>query len=96
MIRECQEWLKQAHFDGDTARFSFSSYCDKFIQCYNELEHRNLFTNEYLKVDKFLSGITNPSYHSIKNTIIANSDADRKMNDMQLTILHAKTVAAAL
>jgi hypothetical protein len=59
IIRECQEWLNQAHFDRDTAHFSFTSYCDKFIQCYNELEQRNLFTSEYLEVDKFLSGITN-------------------------------------
>jgi hypothetical protein len=36
-IRECQEWLNQAHFDRDTARFSFTSYCEKFVQCYNEL-----------------------------------------------------------
>jgi hypothetical protein len=32
IIRECQEWLNQAHFDRDTARFTFTSYCDKFIQ----------------------------------------------------------------
>jgi hypothetical protein len=45
VIRECQEWLNQAHFDRDTARFTLKSYCDKFNQCYNELEHRNVFTN---------------------------------------------------
>jgi hypothetical protein len=32
VIRECQEWLIQAHFDRDTASFTFTSYCDKFIQ----------------------------------------------------------------
>jgi hypothetical protein len=37
VIRECQEWLNQAHFDRDTVRFTFTSYYDKFIQCYNEL-----------------------------------------------------------
>jgi hypothetical protein len=55
VICECQDWLNQAHFDCDTALFTFVCYYDKFIQCYNELEHRNVFTNEYLKVDKFLS-----------------------------------------
>jgi hypothetical protein len=55
VIRECQEWLNQSHFDRDTARFTFTSYCDKLIQRYNGLEQRNVFTNEYFKVDKFLS-----------------------------------------
>jgi hypothetical protein len=76
VIRECQEWLNQAHFDRDTVRFTFTSYCYNFIQCYNELEQRNVFTNEYLKVDKFLSGITNSSFHSIKTPIIADNAAD--------------------
>jgi hypothetical protein len=96
IIRERQEWLNQAHFDRDTARFTFTSYCDKLIQCYNELEQRNVFTNEYLKVDKFLSGITNSSFHSIKTTIIADNTADGKMNDLQLAIVYAKTAAASI
>jgi hypothetical protein len=96
VIRECQEWLNQAHFDRDTARFTFTSYCDKLIHCYNELEQRNVFTNEYLKVDKFLSGITNSSFHSIKTTIIADNAADGKMNDLQQAIVYSKTAAVAL
>jgi hypothetical protein len=92
VIRECQEWLNQAQFDRDTARFTFTYYCDKFIQCYNDLEHRNVFTNEYLKVDKFLSGITNSSFHSIKTTIIADNADDGKMNDLQPAIVYAKTL----
>jgi hypothetical protein len=96
IIRECQEWLNQAHFDRDTARFTFTYYCDKFIQCYNELELINVFTNEYLKVDKFLSVITNSSFHSIKTTIIADNAADGKMNDLQLAIMYANTAAVAL
>jgi hypothetical protein len=96
IIRECQEWLNQAHFDRDTARFTFTSYYDKFIQCYNELEQKNVSTNEYLKVDKFLSGITNSSFHSIKTTIIADNATDGKMNDLQLAIVYAKTTAVAL
>jgi hypothetical protein len=83
VIRECQEWLNQAHFDCDTVRFTFTSYCDKLMQCYNELEQRNVFTNKYLKVDKFLSVITNSSFHSIKRTIIAESAADSMMNNLQ-------------
>jgi hypothetical protein len=55
-----------------------------------------VFTNEYLKVDKFLSGITKISFHSIKTTIIADNAADGKMNNLQLTIFYAKTAAAAL
>jgi hypothetical protein len=47
IICECQEWMNQAHFDHNTAHFTFTSYCDKFIQCYNELEQRNVFTNGY-------------------------------------------------
>jgi hypothetical protein len=96
IIRECQEWLNQAHFDLDTARFTFTSYCDKFIQCYNELEQRNVFTNAYLKVYKFLSGITNSSFHSIKTTTIADNAADGKMNDLHLSIVYANTAAVAL
>jgi hypothetical protein len=96
IIRECQEWLNQAHFDRDTARFTFTSYCDKFIHCYNELEQRNVFTNKYLKVDKFLSGITNSSFHSTNSTIIADNAADGKMNDLQLEIVYANTAFVAL
>jgi hypothetical protein len=96
IIRECQEWLNQAHFDRNTARFTFTFYVDKFIQCYNELEQRNVFTTEYLKVDKFLSGITNSSFHSIKTTIIADNAADGKMNDLQLAIVYAKTAIYTL
>jgi hypothetical protein len=81
VICECQEWLNEAHFDRDTVRFTFTSYCDKFIKCYNELEQRNVFTNEYLKVDKFLSRITNSSFRSIKTTIIADNADDGKMNN---------------
>jgi hypothetical protein len=55
-----------------------------------------VFTNEYLKVDKFLSGITNSSFHSIKTTIIADNAADGKMNDLQLAIVYANTAAVAL
>jgi hypothetical protein len=79
VICECQEWLNQAHFDCDTARFTFTYYCYKFIQCYNELEKINVLTNVYLKVDKFLSGITKSSFHSINTTIIADNDVDGKM-----------------
>jgi hypothetical protein len=96
IIRECQEWLNQAHFDRDTARFTFIYYCDKLIQCYNELEQRNVFTNEYLKVDKFLYGITNSSFHSIKTTIIDDNAVDDKMNDLQLASVYANTAAVAL
>jgi hypothetical protein len=53
-------------------------------------------TNEYLKVDKFLSGITNPLFHSIKTTIIADNAADGKMNNLQLEIVYANTAATAL
>jgi hypothetical protein len=60
------------------------------------LEQRNVFTNEYLKVDKFLSGITNISFHSIQTMIIADNAADGKMNNLQLAIVYAKTAAAAL
>jgi hypothetical protein len=55
-----------------------------------------VFTNEYLKVEKFISGITDISFHSIKTTIIADNAADGKMNNLQLTIVYAKTAAAAL
>jgi hypothetical protein len=96
VIRECQQWLNQAHFDCDTACFTFTSYCEKFIQCYNELEQRNVFTYEYLKVEKFLSGITNSSFHSITTTIIADNAVDGKMNNLQLAIVYAKTAAVAL
>jgi hypothetical protein len=96
VICECQEWLNQAHFECDTVSFTFTSYCDTFMQCYNELEQRNVFTNEYLKVEKFLSGTTNSSFHSIKTTIIANNAADDKMNDLQLAIAYAKTATVAL
>jgi hypothetical protein len=50
----------------------------------------------YLKVDKFLSGITNPSFNSIKTTIIADNAADGKMNKLQLEIVYANTASAAL
>jgi hypothetical protein len=96
VIRECQEWLNQAHFDCNTVRFTFTSYVDKFMQCYNELEQINVFTNEYLKVDKFLSGITNSSVHSITITIIADNNDDGKMNNLQLAIMYDKTAAVAL
>jgi hypothetical protein len=96
VIRECQEWLNQAHFDRDTARFTFTFYCDKFIQCYNELEQRNVFTNEYLKVDKFLSGITKSSFNSIETTIIADNDVDGKMNNLQLAMVYANKAAVEL
>jgi hypothetical protein len=55
-----------------------------------------VFTNEYLKVDKFLSGITNSSFHSIKTTIISDNAADGKMNDLQQAIVYAKTADVAL
>jgi hypothetical protein len=96
VIRECQEWLNQAQFDRDTVHFTFTSYCDKFIQCYNELEQINAFTTEYFKDDKFLSGITNSSFHSIKTTIIADNAADGKMNNLQLSIVYTKTADLAL
>jgi hypothetical protein len=41
-------------------------------------------------VEKFLSGIRYPSFHSIKNTIIADNAADGKMNNLQLAIVYAK------
>jgi hypothetical protein len=55
-----------------------------------------VFTNEYLKVEKFLSGITNSSFQLIKTTIIADNAADGKMNDLQLVIVYAKTYDVAL
>jgi hypothetical protein len=55
-----------------------------------------VFTNEYLKVDTFISGITNISLHSIKTTIIADNAAYGKMNNLQLAIVYANTSAAAL
>jgi hypothetical protein len=55
-----------------------------------------VLTNEYLNVDKFLYGITNSSFHSIKTTIIADNAADGKMNNLQLAIVYAKTVSVAL
>jgi hypothetical protein len=55
-----------------------------------------MFINEYLKVDKFLSGITNFSFHSIKTSTIADNAADGKMNDLQLAIVYANTAAVAL
>jgi hypothetical protein len=55
-----------------------------------------VFTNEYLKVDKFLSGITNSLFHSIKTTIIADNASDGKMNSLQLEIVYSKTAAVAL
>jgi hypothetical protein len=48
VIHECQEWLNQANFDRDTACFYFTYYCDKFIQCCDELEERNVFFQESL------------------------------------------------
>jgi hypothetical protein len=50
-----------------------------------------VFTNEYLKVDKFLSGITNLSFHSIKTTIIADNAVYGMMNNLQIAIVYAKT-----
>jgi hypothetical protein len=55
-----------------------------------------VFTNEYLRAHKFLSGITNISFHSIKTTIIADNTAGGEMNNLQLAIVYAKTAAAAL
>jgi hypothetical protein len=60
------------------------------------LEKLNVFNNEYLKVDKFLSGITNISFHSFKTTIISDNAADGKTNNLQLAVVYAKTTAAAL
>jgi hypothetical protein len=55
-----------------------------------------VFINEYLKVDKFLSGITNSSFHSIKTTIISDNAADGKMNNLQLAIVYSKTSDVAI
>jgi hypothetical protein len=55
-----------------------------------------VFTNEYLKVDKFVSGLNNPSFHSIKTTIIADNAVDGKMNNPQCTIVYANKVAVSL
>jgi hypothetical protein len=55
-----------------------------------------VFTNEYLKVEKFLSGIINSLFHSIKTTIIADNAVDGKMNNLQLVIVYAKIAAVAL
>jgi hypothetical protein len=60
------------------------------------LEQQNIFTNEYLKVDRFLSGITNISFHSIKTMIIAEHDVDGEMNNIILAIVYANTAAASL
>jgi hypothetical protein len=49
-----------------------------------------------MNIDKFLSVITNSSFHSIKTTLIADNDVDGKMNNLELAILYAKTAAVAL
>jgi hypothetical protein len=79
MIAKARYSIDHAHYEGDTAGFTFHTYCTKHLAAQNDLKRRGVAMNGQSQVLKFIQGIKREQFLVIKPTIFGSPEANSNL-----------------